>query len=186
MEEYLTKVKKEYKKVIPTPYLQQNGWIEIYQKMDDRVVLSSWSWIARLSFATIIVLVTVGGTLGLIKVANAAAPETTFYPLKLTIEVIVEKVTGSNQLALEHRAEEITNLAEEEGNLVILKEVVSEYVRSVDEEKKEVEEKGNEEEKQVLQKKLKVHKQEKQLRQRGRVIITGIVGTMKEATTAPR
>lgn len=160
MEEYLTKTKKEYKKVKPTPYLQQSGWIETYQKMDDREVLTSWSWIARLSFVTIIVLVLIGGTLGLIKTANAAAPETTFYPIKLAIEVIVEKVTGSNQLALEHRVEEIVNLAEKEGNPMVLKEVVSEYVRSVDEEKKEVEEGGNEEEKQILRKKLKGHKQE--------------------------
>ncbi|MHA2062337.1 MAG: hypothetical protein ACW963_08630, partial [Candidatus Sifarchaeia archaeon] len=160
MEEYITKIRKEYEEVKPTPYLQQNGWADMYQRIDDRKSSSAWNWIARLSFASIMVLVTIGGALGLIKVANAAAPETTFYPLKLTIEVIVEKVTGSNQLALEHRAEEITNLAEEEGNPEVLKEVVSEYVRSVDEEKKEVEEKGNEEEKQVLQKKLKVHKQE--------------------------
>lgn len=160
MEEYLTKMKKEYRKVKPTLYLQQNGWVETYQNMDDGGVLTSWSWIARLSFATIIVLVPIGGTLGLIKAANAAAPETTFYPIKLAIEVIVEKVTGSNQLALEHRVEEIAYLAGEEGNSVVLKEVVGEYVRSVSEEIKEVEEGGNEEEKQILQKKLNGHKQE--------------------------
>lgn len=160
MQDYLKKMKEEYESVTPTPYLQQNGWIEIHQKMEDRRIETSWGRLMRLSFLMLLLLIPVSGTLGLIKAANAAAPETPLYPVKLAIEQVYEKITGSNDLAIRHRAEEITQLSKQEDKSEILEKVVGEYTEDVEKEKRKTEEKEKEEKKKELEENLREHRRQ--------------------------
>lgn len=139
IEEYLDSLKKDYEKTEATWHLKMSGWQELTKRielLEPQPVKPRWF---NFAFSFALVLLFIGSLFGTYRVASAAMPGDVLYPVKLLSEKIVEKASGSNQIVIDHRADEIIGLSKkEEVNTTALKQVVTEYAQSVDQARAEL------------------------------------------------
>ena len=151
---YLNSLKENYLKVTVPTSLKANGWESVLFRISEsepvrlmwyeaplaqarRIFLSLWSR-KSFAFALASILIFVGGLFGLYKVAQAAVPGEPFYPVKRLAEGIFVKATGNKEIVTQNRAQEIVDLAKKkEDDTKRLNQTVTEYVKAVDEVKKE-------------------------------------------------
>ncbi|HKC04807.1 MAG TPA: hypothetical protein VKC54_02970 [Patescibacteria group bacterium] len=129
-EEYLNNLKKEYEKTDATMHLKTQGWYELEKRIElftPRKVPPKWFGFGAVC-ALIIFLFS-----GIIVAASPSIPGDSLYPVKLLSEKIVQKISGSNQIVIDHRAEEIIGLSKaREINKEALEHAVIEYKQYVD------------------------------------------------------
>jgi len=159
---FLDKIKEEYKMIKTPERLKAGGWYalqaEIQQKRRGVFVNI---WMNKLFLATTLFLIIFGSVWGGIKTVAASMPGTFLYPVKLFGENLVETTTGDATHALENRKDEIINLVDEkEKNEEVLEEVVREYAKKVESEKREIEEHAKESQKTKFEQKLEEHHEE--------------------------
>ena len=140
---FLTDLKNEYRKTNATLHLKTSGWSDVAKKIDTkepfykRIFLSGF---ARVSLAVLALLIIFFGTY---QIALAALPGDPFYSVKILSEKIIEETSGSNQVVIDHRADEIIDLSKErEVNGQNLEQVVAEYKENVDQAKENFEATG--------------------------------------------
>ena len=129
IQEYLDSLKKEYKKTDATMHLKASGWEELSRQIDPTQARRRFSFRnLGLVFAVFVIFL-----MGTYKIALAALPGEILYPVKLLSEDIIQKASGSNQVVIDNRANEIIGLSnEQEVNSQNLEIVVAEYKDNVD------------------------------------------------------
>lgn len=136
MEGYLNYLKKEYQKTEATWHLKTSGWEELGLRIGLLEVPKRNVWLRNFAIAFAVFLIFLVGTY---RIAQAALPGDPLYSVKILSEKIVSGATGSNQIVIDHRAQEIVGLSgRQEVNKEDLKQVVSEYTQSVDQAKQEI------------------------------------------------
>lgn len=137
--EYLNSLKKEYEKTEATLHLKSSGWEELSRQVNPIPVKRSY-WLRNLGivFAVFVIFL-----LGTYKIALAALPGDVLYPVKLLSEDLIQRASGSNQVVIDHRADEIIGLSkEQEVNSQNLDQVVTEYKDQVEQAKQNFEVRG--------------------------------------------
>lgn len=153
LEEHLNILRKEYEKVDATWHLKMSGWEELEKRIDILTPVPKRSrWLSfAVSFA--LILLFIGSLFGAYKVSLAAMPGDVLYPVKILSEKLVKNATGSNQVVIDNRANEIIGLSKKEGvDKTELQKVVLEYKKNVEATKKMIPESGKQSEE--FQKKL--------------------------------
>lgn len=114
LEEYLNVLKKEYERVDVTWHLKMSGWEELGKRIDILSPAPKRSLWLNFAVAFALVLLFIGSLFGTYKVSLAAMPGNMLYPVKILSEKLVEKASGSNQVVIDNRANEIIGLSEKE------------------------------------------------------------------------
>lgn len=136
-ENYLKELKKEYEQTDATWHLKMSGWGEIEKRISLIEPKHKRVWRRSYAFGFAVVLVFVFVLFSAYKTVLASVPGDTFYPVKVLSEKISQKLTGSNQSAIDHRAQEIIELSKKQNvDKSELKQVVSEYKSNVEEAQK--------------------------------------------------
>lgn len=134
-QEYLDNLKKEYGKTEAPLHLKLAGWEQLSRQINPTEVKRSY-WLRNLGIVFAVFMIFLMGTY---KIALAALPGDFLYPVKLLSEQIIEKTSGSNQIAIDHRASEIIGLSKkQEVNSQNLEQVVTEYKQNVDQAKQNI------------------------------------------------
>lgn len=134
---YLNSLKENYLKVTVPTSLKANGWESVLFRISESEPVR-FNWYKSFAFALASILIFVGGLFGLYKVAQAAVPGEPFYPVKRLAEGIFVEATGNKEIVTQNRAQEIVDLAKKkEDDTKRLNQTVTEYVKAVDEVKKE-------------------------------------------------
>lgn len=110
-EKYLQKFKEVYLNKRATSRLSMDGWSEISAKIDGRRIPFMF-WKKSWAVALLSVLFIAGGGFVFYTNVSAALPGDKLYPVKILSEDIVAKVTGSNQVKINNRADEIIDLSD--------------------------------------------------------------------------
>lgn len=130
MEGYLNYLKKEYEKTEATVHLKTSGWDELAGRIGLLEVPKRTLWFRNFAIAFAVLLIFLTGTY---QIAKAALPGDPLYSVKILSERIVQGTSGSNQIVIDHRAEEIIGLSKrQEVNTEELKQVVAAYKENVD------------------------------------------------------
>lgn len=144
-EEYLKELKTKYQNIETPLHLRESGWEELSGKLEPAPLVNRRLWVMRFAFISGIILVISGAFFGFYQVAAASLPGDLLYPVKKFSENIVQRATGDNQIVIDHRAEEIVNLArEKEVKTQELQQAVQEYKEVVTEARQEIRVKGQE------------------------------------------
>jgi hypothetical protein len=129
-DEYLNDLKKEYSKTEATWHLKVSGWEKLSRQIDPTEIKKN-HWLKNFGIAFAVFAIFLLGTY---KMASAALPGETLYPVKLISEEIIQKVSGSNQVAIDNRANEIISLSQEQGiDNQNLEQIVADYKENVNE-----------------------------------------------------
>lgn len=145
-ENSLELLKSEYLKTSATHHLKSRGWGELEKRINllEPEIRKKTYW-KGFSFAFASLLILFVGLFGAYKISLAALPGDTLYPVKVLGEKIIQKTTGSNQTAIDNRANEIIGLSKKENtDQKELQSVVSQYVDSVEKTKTQIEQTGQE------------------------------------------
>ncbi|HJY98945.1 MAG TPA: hypothetical protein VJ227_04480 [Patescibacteria group bacterium] len=142
-EEHLEELKKEYEKTKATLHLKSSGWEELRARiglLEPEPVAPWWKTYA-LAFSLVALLT--GSLIGAYRISLASMPGDALYPVKILSERLIQNATGDNQIAIDHRADEIIILSEKEKtDREMLMKVVIEYKEVVEEKKSEIQESG--------------------------------------------
>ncbi len=155
-EEFLENLRSEYRKTGATLHLRQSGWEDIAKKIEAptpfyKQIFGSFAKLSIGVFVFLILITTLYGA------ALASMPGGLLYPVKIFSEKVAKVFTGNNQVAIDHRVDEIVTLSREsEINARELKKVVIEYRMVVEEEQEKV--RNSEEQKQEFQERLESHR----------------------------
>jgi hypothetical protein len=140
MEGYLNYLKKEYGKTQATTHLKESGWGELARRIGFLETPKRNVWLRNFAVAFAVLLLFVFGTY---QVAQAALPGDKLYPVKILSEKVIRGTSGSSQVAIDHRAEEIVILSKkQEVNKESLQRISIEYKEVVDQEKQQIEVSG--------------------------------------------
>ena len=155
-EIFLENLKSEYRKTEATAHLKESGWDEIAKKIGTTPPFYKRLFsltLMRASLAAFIFLILFTGVYSL---ALVSLPGELFYPVKILSEKVAKTVWGNNQVAMDHRAEEIITLLQKDKlNTQELKKVVIEYKTIVEKEQKTVQ--TSEKRREEFEKKLDDH-----------------------------
>lgn len=110
-EKYLQKFKEVYLNKRATPRLSMDGWSEISSKIDG-VPGPFVFWRKSWAVAFLSILLIAGGSFVFYTNVSAALPGDRLYPVKILSEDVIAKVTGSNQIKIDNRADEIIDLSD--------------------------------------------------------------------------
>lgn len=140
MEGYLDYLKKEYEKTDATWHLKTSGWEELARRIGLLETPKQSFLLRNLAIAFAVFLIFLVGTY---KIAQAAIPGDPLYPVKILSEKIIQGTTGSNQIVIDNRADEIVGLSrQKQVKTQELEQVVSEYKQNVEETKKQIQDSG--------------------------------------------
>lgn len=143
MNSFLKDLKSEYKKTNATLHLRMSGWDDVAEKIGIQEPLYKrfiYSSFAKFSLAFVVVLIFFLGTYGS---ALASLPGDPLYSVKVLSERVIHKITGSNQVAIDHRAQEIVILAQQkEIKSQELEYASVQYAQVVSETKQEIKDTG--------------------------------------------
>ncbi len=140
IEEKLEKVRKSYIGQAVPSYLINDGWRDLYTKLDLQKGLNFRLIFGRALIFASVALVFLGSVVG---AAQAAKPGNALYPVKLLSDDIVAKVAGKPEIKIERRGQDIIDLSNNSKEQI--NEATNEYQKSLDETKKEVEKSGKSE-----------------------------------------
>lgn len=155
-ENQLDQIKAEYLGIKTPKKLEVQGWDNVSVRLKSKSLMSSWS--KGFVFLSIALLVISGGLFGLYQISLASIPGNPLYPVKILGEKVIEKTTGNNQVVINHRADEIVNLAQQkESDTQKLETSVIEYKKVVTQTQEKVTSSNNEEEAKTLQENLEKH-----------------------------
>jgi hypothetical protein len=136
MEGYLNYLKKEYEKTQATAHLKESGWGELARRIGFLETPKKNTWLRNFALAFAVLLLFIFGTY---QVAQAALPGDKLYPVKILSENIIRGTSGSSQVAIDHRAEEIVILSKkQEVNKESLERISIEYKEVVNQEKQQI------------------------------------------------
>ncbi len=142
-ENYLKSLKQRYLKTRPSQGLLLNGRQSLLNQIAQSQKKPFFVWRRSFALAFGILLIFVGSLFGFYKITEASLPGDIFYPVKRFSEKVAERATGSNQTAIDNRAQEIVTLAKQEKvKAEALKETVKEYKQNVEQTRSEIEESG--------------------------------------------
>lgn len=154
VEEFFKQAKKDYLSVRPPERVSLYGWLELTERLEKKKSLKdAVVWVLlRPAFAVALgIMLFIGLSGGIVYAAKNSLPGEALYPVKRTYENIASSITGSSEMKLEGRAQEIIILSQrEEQDSEKLKETVIEYQATVARFKEEVKEEKKEELKQNL------------------------------------
>jgi hypothetical protein len=153
IEKYLNELKHEYQSVRPGHRLSVYGWKEISDKIGSKNTGGSGFPIKAWAFALLSLTLLITGGFYFYTIVKAALPGEPLYPVKTFSEDLISKTTGSSQVKVENRAEEIVDLVEKQAeDTENLRETSQSYVEAVKTVKQEVDD--SEEETNRLQESL--------------------------------
>lgn len=140
MEGYLNYLKSEYEKTEATWHLKTSGWDELGRRIGLLETPRRSVWLRNFAIVFAVFLIFLIGTY---QVAQAAMPGDPLYPIKILSERVVQETSGSNQIVIDHRAQEIIGLSKrQEVNKEDLNQVVIEYKQSVGQARQEIKTSG--------------------------------------------
>jgi hypothetical protein len=137
MDGYLNYLKREYEKTQATAHLKESGWDELARRIGYLETPKKNVWLRNIAVAFAVLLLFVFGTY---QIAQAALPGDKLYPVKILSEKIIQGTSGSSQVAIDHRAEEIVVLSKkQEVNKESIERISIEYKEFVDQEMQQIE-----------------------------------------------
>lgn len=140
IENYIKDLKSDYEKVQAPLHLKMSGWDDVAKRIGANELQRTSIWLRNFAIGFVILLIFLGGTY---KIADASTPGDFLYPVKLLSEKIIQGTSGSSQIIINHRAQEIISLSKKQsGASQELKQVVTDYKVSVNDEEKQIENMG--------------------------------------------
>lgn len=146
-------LKREYREIKLPNKLEVEGWNIVSGRLSSRKLGSNWS--KGFAFFSVSLVLAFGGLFGLYQLSLASIPGTSLYPVKILGEKVIQKATGNDQVVVDHRAEEIVNLAKQkEGDTQKLETSVIEYKRVVTDAQEKVSTSNDQKQEDTFQKSL--------------------------------
>lgn len=143
IKNYLDDLKNEYEKTDATWHLKMSGWSDLEKRIGLIEPKYKTFWRKSYAFSFAIIVIFAIGLFASYKTVLASVPGDILYPVKILSEKITQKITGNNQVAIDHRAQEIIDLSKKQSiNSNELEKVVSEYKSNVEEAQKKFQDSG--------------------------------------------